>query len=127
MEAEDSDFSRGAGPSDAATMRVVQAAGSTFNQALVPISTGLVLVTPSTDSSTATVSSADSTKQATIIFNDSDKDAYLKFGAGATLADFSKKLAPGESYEPTFRYTGILTAKWAASPTGNMRVTEIRD
>jgi hypothetical protein len=58
------------------------------------------------------------------LYNDADKSVYVKFGAGATAASFTKKLLPDEFFAVEF-YTGIIDAVWEAAPTGNLRVTEL--
>lgn len=57
------------------------------------------------------------------LFNDSTSDVYVKYGAVATNASFTKLLAPGE-FHVIEGYTGIVDAIWIAA-TGNMRTTEL--
>lgn len=58
------------------------------------------------------------------LYNDADKPCYVKYGAGATTASFTKKLLPGEFFVVE-GYTGIIDAIWDAGPTGSMRATEL--
>jgi hypothetical protein len=59
-----------------------------------------------------------------ILFNHSPADMFLKFGTGATAADFSVKLSSGSYYEtPMPIHTGSFTAAWGAA-TGSVMITE---
>ena len=95
------------------------------------------------DSETATVISvtADATVQTILaandrggglLYNDTDKACYVKFGTGASSTSFTAKLAPKDadgiggylSLGALRVYQGVVTAIWDASPTGAMRATE---
>lgn len=59
-------------------------------------------------------------------YNDSDKSAYLKLGSTASTTSFTIKIAPQGFYELTWPCsTSAIDCIWEASPTGDMRITEI--
>lgn len=93
-----------------------------------------VLATYSTTAVTSVTAAATSTsilasnanRRMAIMFNDCDKNAYVKLGATASTTSFSYKLAPAQTLElPIPLYTGAIDAIWESSPTGAMRVTEV--
>lgn len=57
--------------------------------------------------------------------NDADKSCYLKYGIAASATSFTRKLFPGEQWEPAINYTGRVDVIWDAAPTGSLRVTEL--
>lgn len=66
-------------------------------------------------------------RRALRIFNNSDKNLYIREGAVATLAAFTVKVKPGGYWEMpgpphNLRVSGI----WEAGPTGDAQVTEGR-
>jgi hypothetical protein len=76
------------------------------------------------NAASVTVLASNASRLRAWLYNDADKSAYVKFGAGATTASFTKKLLPNEFFPVEF-YTGVLDAIWDAGPTGSMRVTEL--
>jgi hypothetical protein len=58
------------------------------------------------------------------VFNDADKDLYLKLGATASTSSFTIKVATDGYYEVPYGYTGIIDGLWDTSPTGSARVVE---
>lgn len=73
---------------------------------------------------TGTVLASNAARLRAWLYNDADKNVFVKFGAVATAASFTKKLLPYEFFSVD-GYTGIIDAIWEAGPTGNMRVTEL--
>lgn len=73
---------------------------------------------------TGTVLASNAARLRAWLYNDADKNVFVKFGAVATAASFTKKLLPGD-FLTVEGYTGIIDAIWEAGPTGNMRVTEL--
>lgn len=74
----------------------------------------------------ATLAALNTARRGLLVFNDSNKDMYLKYGATASASSFSVKLAAGAYWEmPHPIYTGIVDAIWATGPTGAARVTEL--
>ncbi len=57
-------------------------------------------------------------------YNNADKHCYVRFGAGATTANFTKRLSPGEYWEPARNYTGRVDVIWDAGGTGALHATE---
>ena len=73
-----------------------------------------------------TLQAANENRRMWSVFNDSDKDLYLKWGATATSTSYTVKVPPGAYYEMTLPvYNGVIDAIWAAGPTGSARVTEL--
>jgi hypothetical protein len=73
---------------------------------------------------TVTLLAANAARKVYYLFNDSNRSAYVKFGAGASATDFTLKMAPGafwENQEHAFR--GVITAVWDQA-NGAMQVTE---
>lgn len=59
-----------------------------------------------------------------IIFNDASTAMYVKFGAAASLTDWTYKIAIGAAWDvPTPLYSGLITAIWDTGPTGQARIT----
>lgn len=60
------------------------------------------------------------------VYNDTDKAAYISFGAaGASLTNFTKKLAVGEFFAfPWPTYTNQVTIIGEAAGTGAYRTTQ---
>lgn len=91
-------------------------------------SAGTSVVTRVDDSATnVTLKAANANRRGLYIFNDSDQILYIKFGATATITDFTVKVAAGGFYEmpPGPVYTGIVDGIWAAGSTGAAQVTEL--
>lgn len=57
------------------------------------------------------------------IYNDSNKNLYLKLGETASLSSFSVLIVAGGYYEVPFHYIGIIDGIWESS-NGNARITE---
>lgn len=110
------------------------------NAALVSIDTKLTApvavadTRPSTSSVTnvsaqatsVTVAAANAARRGLLVFNDADKNLYLKLGATASVTSYSVRIAAGGYYEvPNPSYSGIVDGIWEAAPTGAARVTEL--
>lgn len=60
------------------------------------------------------------------VYNDSNADLYLRFGAGAaSTTAFSVKLVAGAFYEGPYSYDGAVQGIWASAGGGAARVTEL--
>ena len=69
---------------------------------------------------------ANANRKMAVFVNDSDKNAYIKFGTTASTTSFSYLLTPGQTLElPKPTYTGRIDCIWGASVTGAMRITEL--
>lgn len=94
---------------------------------------GLPLPTASTptlsnvasSATSVTVVAANASRKGLLIYNDSTKRVYLKFGATASSTSFSVPLEPGSLYtmDPPI-YPGIIDGIWTAA-NGFARVTEM--
>lgn len=74
--------------------------------------------------SVVTLLAANANRKALIIFNDSGRNIYIKFGTAASATDFTIRMADNSVYElPLPIYTGILTVITAAG-SGPVRITE---
>lgn len=74
---------------------------------------------------TVTILAAFPDRKGAIFWNDSTSTAYLKFGPGAAVNDFTWKLASQSGYElPSPVYWGEITAVWDAL-NGTMYITEM--
>jgi hypothetical protein len=98
------------------------------DQAAIPVtaptsSTG-TQTSVTSSATTVTVLASNAARKGAVIFNDSSKSLYIKFGATASLTSFATQLRAGDSYEVPFGYTGIIDGIWA-SANGFARVTEL--
>jgi len=60
-----------------------------------------------------------------MIYNNSTKILYVRFGANASLTDFSLQIGAGEYYElPSPTYTGAITGIWDEE-NGTAQITEM--
>jgi hypothetical protein len=73
---------------------------------------------------TTTILAANANRLGAVIYNDSTKLLYLKFGATASLTDFTVVLRQGDNYEVPFNYTGRIDGIWSAA-NGAARMTEL--
>ena len=61
-----------------------------------------------------------------VLYNDADREAFVKFGMTAADDDFTHKILPGDRWElPLPAYTGRIDAIWANDVSGGMQVTEL--
>jgi len=87
-------------------------------------STPTVVAVPGS-ATAVTLLAANTARRGACIFNDSTAALYVKWGAGATTALYTARVAPGQLYElPLPVYTGILTGIWSAA-AGNAMITEV--
>lgn len=69
---------------------------------------------------------ANADRKMAVFVNDSDKNAYVKFGITASTTSYSYLLTSGQTLElPEPVYTGRIDCIWDASVTGSMRITEL--
>jgi hypothetical protein len=120
-------LSQGAGPSDDATLRVVLATGALFTTVPTTLTQSTVAAVAANDAVAQTVASVDATRHAISLYNNSDKNIFVKLGASASSTDFSFILTPSQHYDLPYRYVGLITARWAAGPVGNLLTTIIRE
>jgi hypothetical protein len=73
----------------------------------------------------ATALAANANRLGMTFNNDADVPCYLKYGTTASASSFTRKLLPGEQWEPSINYTGRVDVIWDATPTGSLRVTEL--
>lgn len=72
-----------------------------------------------------TLLTANASRIAATIFNDSNKALTLKLGAGVTSTSRTTQLPPKSEYTLPARYTGIITGFWDAGATGSAAVTDL--
>jgi len=119
-------FTRGTGPVDDATLRMVLAVGEILTTQKVKLATSVKAVIVATDT-VKTIVAADATTQEVLLVNDATTIAYVKLGTGATSADWNFVLGPGETFPLPWRYVGVITAIWEAAVTGNIVVTILKE
>ncbi len=74
--------------------------------------------------SAVTLQAANADRRGLRVQNDSTAVLYLKYGAGASLTSYTKKLVAGEYWEmPPNDYSGIVSGIWATT-NGFAYVTE---
>lgn len=93
-----------------------------------PLPTRQTGATPTTanvgaSAASVTVLAANANRMRAWLYNDSTSNCYIKYGAAASNASFTKLLLPNEFFTVD-GYTGIIDAIWAVA-AGNMRVTEV--
>jgi hypothetical protein len=112
-----------AGTANAGTQRVVIAS----DQTKIPfetVSTSSVTSVTVTASTTNLLSSTSGTKSC-ILYNDSGRNLYVKFGATASTTSFTIRMGDNTVYElPMPIYTGQIDAI-ASAGSGPMRITEL--
>lgn len=60
------------------------------------------------------------------IYNDSTVDLYIKFGADASVTDYTVKMGAGGYFEENF-YCGRVDGIWASDASGSARVTSLTE
>lgn len=105
--------------------RKVKVSGSLTVSPTSPSTPSLTAIAAATSSQTALASTAG--RLGVVYFNNADKSCYLKYGTTASATSFTKKLFPGESWEPAINYTGRVDVIWDSGVnTGlNLNVTEL--
>jgi hypothetical protein len=128
MKIDEQPYSRGAGGADAGTLRVLLAQGQSFLNENLPTATGNSSTAEADDAAAVALHSADASIQHTVLVNEADKPAYVKFGTAASATDYSFVLGAFETYVIPFRYTGSLTARWktGVDTALKMRTTLLR-
>lgn len=78
--------------------------------------------------STTVLAAANGKRRGLLIFNNTDKDLYVKLGATVSLTDYTVVFGSKIVYEvPRDYYTGNVAGLSAAGATGKVSVTEIVD
>ncbi len=81
-------------------------------------------VTASTSS--VLIKAANTNRLELILFNDSNKDAFVKYGTTATSTSFTALMPPSSHYFIDLaRYTGRVDAIWKTGVSGAMQITEL--
>lgn len=91
----------------------------------LPTSTASSTSNVTATGSATTLLAANSNRKGATIYNDSNKNLYVKLGSGASTTSFTVKMVKGAYYEVPFNYRGIITGIWDTSPSGVARVTEV--
>lgn len=103
----------------------------------IPVSVSGSVTTTVDKSTTGTVTSvAGSTSNTTVLasnanrlgatlYNNTNKNMYVKMGTSASTSSFSTLLMKGDFWEVTSDYTGKIDAVWDSGVTGNVLVTEL--
>jgi hypothetical protein len=94
---------------------------------VLPTARTATVAAVSQSGSSGTLLAANDDRAGFVIENDSESlsaTLFVKFGAGASLTDYTRKILPGQSWERLGGYTGIITGIWDSGGTGKARVTE---
>ena len=94
---------------------------------LTPGTTGTITVV-SDAATSATLAASNAARKMVWIYNDSDQPLYVKFGATATVSDFTQLVIPGATMivaGGATGYTGLIDGIWSANSSGSARVTVI--
>lgn len=111
-------------PVSATTLPLPTGAATSANQLAEAQIATATLSNVASSASNVTLLSSNSARLMAMLFNDSTKDVFVKFGTTASATSFTVKIAAGGYYEfPKPCYTGRVDAIWA-SANGAMRVTE---
>lgn len=81
--------------------------------------------TVASSTSSVTLLAANPNRVGAVIHNDSNSRLYVKFGATASVSDFTFRLSAQDVLEVPFSYQGIIDGIWAPNVSGNARVTEL--
>jgi hypothetical protein len=77
--------------------------------------------------SVVTLLAANTQRAGFVIENDSESwnaDLLVKFGAAASLTDYTRRIKGGDCWDRLGGYTGIITGIWTSAGSGKARVTE---
>src|SRR3990167_4460583 len=94
-------------------------------------SDGATVTSLTADDIVQTALAANPARRGGFLYNDADKDCYVKLGSGASATSFTARLAKkdagnigGSLNLGTLRvYRGVITVLWETSPTGSLRIT----
>ena len=85
-----------------------------------------IVTTHAVSASDITLLAANNDREGAIIYNNSNRPMYIKFGSAASTASFTVKLASFDYYEVPAGYTGEIHTLWGdGSASGDARVTEL--
>jgi hypothetical protein len=85
-----------------------------------------IVTTHSVSASDITLLAANNNREGAIIYNNSNRPMYIKFGSAASTSSFTVKLASFDYYEVPAGFTGEIHALWGdGSASGDARVTEL--
>lgn len=93
-------------------------------EALIKRSSSSAVTSVAASTSNVTLLAANSNRLGASVYNDSNKDLYLKLGATASTSSFTVKVRRGAFYEVAFNYAGIIDGIWDSGVSGSARVTE---
>ena len=77
--------------------------------------------------SEVTLLASNAARRGFVIDNDSEShqsDLFVKFGAGASLTSYTRRIRAGDAWERAGGYTGVITGIWDSAGGGKARVTE---
>lgn len=76
------------------------------------------------DAAVFEVAAANAVRLEVVIYNDTNKTLFVKYGSGATSGSFTETLVQGESMA-TDKYKGVITAIGSGGISGDVLVTEV--
>lgn len=93
-------------------------------EALIKRSASSAVTSVAASTSSVTLLAANANRLGASIYNDSNKDLFLKLGATASTTSFTVKVRKGAFYEVAFGYAGVIDGVWDTGVSGAARVTE---
>lgn len=60
-----------------------------------------------------------------IVFNDSDRDCWVKCGSGAGAGSFTSKITPQGEWRAPLNWKGLIHGIWGIGVAGAARLTEL--
>lgn len=109
-----------------ANRATINAGGELLTRDHAEVAGTATLANVNDSASSGTLQAANANRLGWSVFNDSDKDLMVKFGATASATSFTVKVPAGGYYEmPKPIYTGVIDGIWTADSTGAARVTEL--
>ena len=77
------------------------------------------------NASTVTVAASNPNRRNVVMYNNSNKAVYVKFGTGASSTDFTVKIFADDKWDVNTRYSGVITAQWTSAGTSGIFITEV--
>ena len=93
-------------------------------EALIKRSSTTAVTNVAGSTSNVTLLASNANRLGASIYNDTNKDLYLKLGATASTSSFTVVVPRRGLYEVPFGYPGIIDGLWASGVSGAALVTE---
>ena len=93
-------------------------------EALIKRSATSAVTNVAGSTSNVTLLASNANRLGASVYNDSNKDLYLKLGTTASSTSYTTVVPRNALYEVPFGYTGIIDGLWESGVSGAARVTE---